>query len=134
MGEAMRTLLFVMVLGLVVLGCGNGGSNDGADVNTDDGMGDDVAQEHAIVGIWEVTEVLSGEDISNTGTIYEFTANGEMHSSSGAFKIDGTYTIVGDTLKLVLGGIDMDVLIDLDGDKLTYDIVNGPQIFLLERQ
>jgi hypothetical protein len=113
MGEAMRTLLLVMVLGLAVMGCGN---SDG------------------IVGIWEVTEVLSGEDISNTGTIYEFTAAGEMHSSSGAYKIDGTYTIVGDTLKLVLGGIDMDVLFNLDGDKLTYDIVNGPQIFLLERQ
>ena len=130
----MRTLLIVMVLGIAVMGCGNGGSNDGADINTDDGMGDNVAEENGIVGIWEVTEVLRGEDISNTGVIYEFAANGEMHSSSGALKIDGTYTIVGDTLKLILGGIDMDVLIDLDGDKLTFEIVNGPQTFLLERQ
>ena len=129
----MRTLLIVMVLGIAVMGCG-GGSNDGTDINTDDGMGDDVTEQHAIVGIWEVTEVLRGEDISNTGVIYEFTANGEMHSSSGSLKIDGTYTIVGDTLRQVIGGIDMDALIDLDGDKLTYEIINGPQTFLLERQ
>jgi hypothetical protein len=126
----MRTLLLVMVLGLAVLGCGNGESAGGS---TDDSSVAEV-QSDGIVGVWEVTEVLRGEDISNTGVIYEFTANGEMHSSSGALKIDGTYTIVGDTLKLILGGIDMDVLIDLDGDKLTFEIVNGPQTFLLERQ
>ena len=126
----MRTLLLVMVLGLAVLGCGNGESAGGS---TDDSSVAEV-QSDGIVGVWEVTEVLRGEDISNTGVIYEFTANGEMHSSSGAPKIDGTYTIVGDTLKLILGGIDMDVLIDLDGDKLTFEIVNGPQTFLLERQ
>lgn len=126
----MRTLLLVMVLGLAVLGCGNGESAGGS---TDDSSVDEV-QDDGIVGVWEVTEVLRGEDISNTGVIYEFTANGDMHSSSGALKIDGTYTIVGDTLKLILGGIDMDVLIDLDGDKLTFEIVNGPQTFLLERQ
>ncbi|MCK5115534.1 MAG: hypothetical protein KAR44_02975 [Candidatus Aegiribacteria sp.] len=126
----MRTLLLVIVLGLAVLGCGNGESAGGS---TDDSSVAEV-QSDGIVGVWEVTEVLRGEDISNTGVIYEFNANGEMHSSSGALKIDGTYTIVGDTLKLILGGIDMDVLIDLDGDKLTFEIVNGPQTFLLERQ
>ena len=97
-------------------------------------MGDDVAEEHAIVGIWEVTEVLSGEDISNTGTIYEFRADGSMQSRRGALKIDGTYIIVSDTLRQVVGGIDMDALYTLDGNELTYNIVNGPQTFLMERQ
>jgi len=35
---------------------------------------------------------------------------------------------------LGLGGVDMDVLFSLDGNRLTYDIVNGPQTFLLERK
>ena len=129
----MRTLLIVMVLGIAVMGCG-GGSNDGADINTDDGMGDDVAEEHAIVGIWEVTGVLSGEDIGNTGTIYEFRADGSMQSRRGALQIDGTYTIVNDTLRQVIGGIDMDALYTLDGNELTYNVVNGPQTFIMERQ
>ena len=130
----MRSLLLVMVLGLAVLGCGNGGGNDGADTNTDDGMGDDVAGEHGIVGIWIVMEVIAGEDIMNTGTTYEFRADGTMQSRRGALEIDGTYTLVGDTLRQVIGGIDMDALYSLDGDELTYEIVNGPQTFLLERQ
>ena len=126
MEHTMRTLLLVMVLGLAVLGCGNGESADGSSAAG--------AQSDGIVGIWEVTAVLSGEDISNTGVIYEFWADGSMQSRSGALKIDGTYTLVGDTLRQVIGGIDMDALYSLDGDKLTYEIVNGTQIFLMERQ
>jgi len=126
----MRTLLVVMVLGLAVLGCGNGDSAGGS---TDDSSVAEV-ESNGIVGIWEVTGVLSGEDISNTGTIYEFRADGSMQSRRGALQIDGTYTLVGDTLRQVIGGIDMDALFSLDGDKLTYDIVNGPQTFLMERQ
>ncbi len=126
----MRTLLVVMVLGLAVLGCGNGGSAGGS---TDDSSGAEV-ESNGIVGIWIVIEVIAGEDISNTGVIYEFWADGSMQSRSGALKIDGTYTLVGDTLRQVIGGIDMDALYSLDGDKLTYEIVNGTQIFLMERQ
>lgn len=130
----MRTLLLVMVLSLAVLACGNGESDDGSDVNTDDEMGEEVVEEGGIVGTWEVVEVIAGEDIMNTGTVYEFRADGSMQSRRGALKIDGTYTLVGDTLRQVIGGIDMDVLYSLDGDDLVYDIINGTQTFLLERQ
>ncbi len=124
----MRTLLLVMVLGLSVLGCGNGESAGGS---TDDSS---VAEENGIVGIWIVMEVIAGDDIMNTGTTYEFRADGSMQSRRGALEIDGTYTLVGDTLRQVIGGIDMDVLYSLDDDELIYDIINGAQTFLLERQ
>jgi len=133
MEQAMRTLLIVMVLGIAVMGCG-GGSNDGANINTDDGNGEEVTQTDGIVGSWIVAEVIAGEDIMNTGTNYEFRADGSMESSRGALVIEGTYTLVDDTLRQVLGGIDMDVLYNLDGDELVYDIINGDQTFLLKRQ
>ena len=126
----MRTLLVVMVLGLAVLGCGNGGSAGGS---TDDSSVAEV-QNDGIVGSWIVAEVIAGEDIMNTGTNYEFRADGSMESSRGALVIEGTYTLVGDTLRQVIGGIDMDALYSLDGDELVYDIINGDQTFLMERQ
>ena len=131
MEQVMRTLLIVMVLGIGVMGCGGG---DGADINTDDGMGEEVTQADGIVGSWIVAEVIAGEDIMNTGTNYEFRADGSMESSRGALVIEGTYTLVGDTLRQIIGGIDMDVLYSLDGDELVYDIINGEQTFLLKRQ
>ena len=126
----MRTLLVVMVLGLAVLGCGNGDSAGGS---TDDSSVAEV-QNDGIVGSWIVAEVIAGEDIMNTGTNYEFRADGSMESSRGALVIEGTYTLVGDTLRQVIGGIDMDALYSLDGDELVYDIINGDQTFLMERQ
>lgn len=126
----MRTLLVVMVLGLAVLGCGN---SDSAGGSTDDSSVAEVESD-GIVGIWIVMEVIAGDDIMNTGTTYEFRADGSMQSRRGALEIDGTYTLVGDTLRQVIGGIDMDALYSVDGDELIYEIVNGPQTFLLERQ
>lgn len=125
----MHTLLFIMVFSLAVLSCGNGESSD----STDDGAVADVEGD-GIAGSWVVVEVLSGEDISNTGTMYVFNEDGTMESSSGLMKIEGTWSVAGDTLKQVLGGIDMDVLFSFDGDDLVYDIINGPQTFLLKRQ
>lgn len=126
----MRTLLLVMVLGLAVMGCGNGESADGSS----DGNSIPEVENDGIVGSWIVAEVIAGEDIMNTGTNYEFRADGSMESSRGALVIEGTYTLVGDTLRQVIGGIDMDVLYSLDGDKLVYDVINGEQTFLMERQ
>jgi len=131
MEQVMRTLLIVLVLGIAVMGCGGG---DGADINTDDGNGEEVTQADGIVGSWIVAEVIAGEDIMNTGTNYDFRVDGSMESSRGALVIEGTYTLVGDTLRQVIGGIDMDVLYSLDGDELVYDIINGDQTFLLKRQ
>ena len=126
----MRAFLLVMVLGLAVMGCGNGGSADGSS----DGNSIPEGESDGIVGSWIVAEVIAGEDIMNTGTKYEFRADGSMESSRGALVIEGTYTLVGDTLRQVIGGIDMDCLYNLDGDELVYDIINGEQTFLLERQ
>jgi hypothetical protein len=89
---------------------------------------------NTVVGTWEVVEVIRGEDWSNTGTVYVFGSDGSMSSSSGALTIEGTYTIVGDTLKIVLGGIDMDILFSFDEGRLVYEIINGEQTFLMERQ
>ena len=130
----MRTLLLVMVLGLAVLGCGNGESASQNDEGADDSSAAEVVDDDGIVGTWKVIEVLSGDDISNTGVIYEFNNDGTMQSRSGAIKIDGTWSVAGDTLKQVIGGVDMDVLFSFDGDNLVYDIINGPQTFLLEKQ
>jgi hypothetical protein len=124
----MRSLLLVMVLGIAVMGCGGPGSADGAD------NGEEVTEADGIVGSWVVAEVIAGEDIMNTGTNYEFRADGSMESSSGALSIEGTYTLVGDTLRQVIGGVEMDCLYSLDGDELIYDIINGEQTFLLRRQ
>jgi len=130
-GVHMRVLLFIAMAGLLLHGCG-GENADVSDTDSGNGMGDEIAEENVIVGTWEVIDVISGEDISNTGVIYVFNEDGTMESSSGALKIEGTWSISGDTLKQVLGGIDMDVLFSFDGDDLVYDIINGEQTFLLE--
>ncbi len=128
----MRVFLLIAMAGLLVFGCGGGENADSA--GNDDTAGDEVAEENGIVGMWEVIDVISGEDISNTGVIYVFNEDGTMQSSSGALKIDGTWTVAGDTLKQIIGGVSMDALFSFDGDNLVYEIVNGTQIFLLERQ
>ena len=130
----MRVFLLITMAGLLLSGCGGGDNGDGADVNNDDSMGDEVVEGNEIVGMWEVIDVISGEDISNTGVTYVFNEDGTMESSSGALKIEGTWSVAGDTLKQIIGGIEMDVLFSFDGDNLVYEIVNGTQIFLLERR
>jgi len=129
----MRALLSVMVLGLAVLGCGSAENADGADAVTDDGMGDEIS-DGGILGLWEVIEVTSGTDFSNTGTTYLFRPDGTMQAGSGSLSMDGTWSVAGDTLIEVLGGVEMKVLISIDDNSMIFDIIGGEQTFLLERR
>lgn len=118
----MRILLVTSILAIAVIGCG------GESGGTDDARAD------GIVGTWEVTEVITGTDIGNTGTTYTYSEDGTMQSASGTLSIDGTWEISGDTLKQVIGGVNLNVLHSIDGDEMVYEIMNGDQTFLLVRQ
>ena len=137
----MKKLLVMVSLLLLVLGCGGGEQEEPAADGTPSSSGsaaDAAAGEPepetagGIVGAWEVVEVLEGEDLMNTGTVYTFGADGGMSSASGSFTIEGTYEVHGDTLAMVLGGVDMQAVFTLEGGKLVYEIVNGEQVFLME--
>ena len=125
----MRILLITTIIAAVIAGCGGSGEESGADVQ-------DTAEAPAegIVGTWEVIEVVDGTDMGNIGTYYTYNEDGTMKSGSAAMSIDGTWEISGDTLKQEIGGVTLNVIHSLDGDELVYDIINGEQTFLLQRQ
>ena len=133
----MRALLGILLVSVALAGCGAG---DGAEVaeapESESGESVEVVEDDApiVTGTWEVIEVTRGEDISNTGTVYEFGSDGSMTTSSGMMSIEGTYIVVGDTLAMNLGGIEMNALFSFDGNMLVYEILNGDQIFLMERR
>ena len=133
----MRTLLTILLVSVALTGCG---ADDGAEVAeapaADSGESVEVIEDDApvVAGKWEVIEVTRGQDIANTGTVYEFGSDGSMTTSSGMMSIEGSYSVVGDTLVMNLGGIEMNALFSFDGDMLVYEILNGDQIFLMERR
>ena len=63
-----------------------------------------------------------------------FSPDGTMQAGSGSLSIEGTWSVAGDTLIEVLGGVEMKVLINIEGDSMIYDIIDGDQTFLLERR
>jgi hypothetical protein len=135
----MRTLLIVLGLCMMLFGCG-GESADTAD-NGDTAGGDEVVEpdvpevpDEPFVGTWEVVAVIEGEDIGNTGNIYTFEADGSMSIGSGSFVNEGSWTLAGDTLVTAFGTVEMPALISFDGDDLIFRIVNGDQVFQMERR
>ncbi len=127
----MRYFLAGLVL-VLMAGCG-GSENAEPAANGDTDHGAEVAvSDNPLVGTWEVVAVIEGPDFSNTGTFYEFKDDGTMNAGQGALSIEGTYTVIGDTLRIVLGGVSMDILHSFDDGNLIYDIVNGDQTFLME--
>jgi hypothetical protein len=129
----MRLIAAGLVL-VLIAGCGGSGGNDSAE-GADTGGGTDVAQsDNPLVGTWEVIDVIEGPDYSNTGTFYVFNDDGTMSSGSGSMTIDGTYTVIGDTLRIVLGGVEMDILHSFQDGNLIYDLADGDQTFLMERR
>jgi len=119
---------------LLALGCGGSGE-EGTPSDAD--REEDVsaaASDDPLVGEWEVVEVIEGPDYSNIGTFYIFNEDGTMSSGQGSMSIEGTYTVAGDTLRILLGGVEMDILHSFRDGNLVYDIVNGDQTFLMERR
>ncbi|MBD3277234.1 MAG: hypothetical protein GF388_02955 [Candidatus Aegiribacteria sp.] len=129
----MRFIIVGLVVALLA-GCGDS-SNEGDTSNGGDpDTGTDVAaSDDPLVGTWEVVEVIEGPDYSNTGTFYTFNNDGTMSSGSGSMTIDGTYTVIDDTLRIILGGVEMDILHSFRDGNLIYDLVDGDQTFLMER-
>ncbi len=126
----MRVLLMVLGVILAILGC-VGEEYETADMDI---PADEVVLEgDIVVGTWEVVEVTRGEDIGNTGTVYVFNGDGTMSSSSGVLTIEGTYVTVTDTLDMVLGGLEFQALFSFEDSRLIYEIVNGDQVFAMER-
>ena len=129
----MRITLLLATL-LLALGCGGSGE-EGTSSDSDREEDTSVAvSDDPLVGEWEVVEVIEGPDYSNTGTFYVFNEDGTMSSGQGSMSIEGTYTVVGDTLRILLGGVEMDILHSFRDGNLIYDIVNGDQTFLMERR
>lgn len=127
----MRYILAGLVL-VLMAGCGGSGGSEPAAGGDADSGGDVAVSDNPLVGTWEVVEVIAGPDYSNTGTFYEFNDDGTMSSGSGSLTIDGTYEVIGDTLRIVLGGVSMDILIDFQDGNLIYDLADGDQTFLME--
>lgn len=139
----MRFILLSLAICLVFTGC----STDSADqvdqqndsnsdseteiVETDEV---EVEDQNPVVGVWEVIEVIEGEDIANTGVIYTFNDDGTMSSKSGALEVEGTYAIVADTIKITQGSVNMDILYSFENGNMIYKIINGTQTFLLEKK
>ena len=86
------------------------------------------------MGTWEVVDVIAGPDYGNTGTVYVFNGDGTMSSGSGSLAVEGTYEVTGDTLRVVLGGVSLDVLHSFRDGDLVYDLADGEQTFLMERR
>lgn len=57
-----------------------------------------------------------------------------MQSVSGYISIDGTWSVVGDTLRQVPGGVDMNVLLSSDAKNMVFYTINGSQTFLPEKR
>ncbi|MBN2608607.1 MAG: hypothetical protein JXA64_05790 [Candidatus Fermentibacteraceae bacterium] len=127
----MRLILAGLVL-VLMAGCGGSGESEPATGGDTDSGGDAAVSDNPLVGRWEVVEVIEGPDYSNTGTFYEFKEDGSMSAGQGVMSIEGTYIVIGDTLRIVLGGVSMDILHSFDDGNLIYDIVNGDQTFLME--
>lgn len=123
----MRALFLMMAAALLLMGCGGGNGEEASDAG-----GESQTSEPTVVGTWEVAEVVGGEDIGNTGTVYEFNDDGTMCSRSGAMEVEGTYTIVGDTIKITQGTANFNVCYRFEGESMIYDIQGGPQIFRME--
>lgn len=136
-GWEMRALLAMLLVSVALTGCGAGDEAEVTETpDAESGERVEVVEDDApiVAGTWEVIEVTRGEDISNTGTVYSFGRDGSMTTSSGMMSIEGTYTVLGDTLAMNLGGIEMNSLISFEGDLLVFEILNGDQIFLMERR
>jgi hypothetical protein len=129
--ESMRYILSGLILALMA-GCGGSGNAEPAASGDADHGTEAAVSDNPLVGTWEVVEVIEGPDYSNTGTFYEFKEDGSMSAGLGAMSIEGTYTVIGDTLRIVLGGVSMDILHSFRDGNLIYDIVNGDQTFLME--
>ncbi|MGC9366104.1 MAG: DUF5640 domain-containing protein [bacterium] len=136
----MRLILLSLAICLIFTGC----SNDNADqveeqnVSETDSVAEidevDTEDQNPVVGVWEVVEVIEGEDIGNTGVIYSFNEDGTMSSKSGVINVEGTYTIAGDTIKITQGEVSMDILYSFENGNMIYKIINGTQTFLLEKK
>ena len=124
----MRKLCLMTAAALLLLGCGGGNGEDSAQTGAEPESG-----EPTVVGTWEVVEVVSGEDMGNTGTVYEFNDDGTMCSRMGAMEVEGTYTVVGDTLKISQGTANYSACYRFDGESMIYDIQDGAQTFRMEQ-
>ena len=129
----MRFLISMAAL-MLVLGCGGSGEEGTSSDTGREGEASVAVSDDPLIGEWEVVEVIEGPDYSNTGTFYVFNEDGTMSSGQGSMSIEGTYMVVGDTLRITLGGVEMDILHSFRDGNLVYDIVNGDQTFLMERR
>ncbi|MFO7949817.1 MAG: DUF5640 domain-containing protein [Candidatus Fermentibacteraceae bacterium] len=125
----MRTLFLTAAAGLLLLGCGGGNGEESAQTGAAPESG-----EPTVVGTWEVVEVVSGTDMGNTGVVYEFNEDGTMCSRMAGTAVEGTYTVVEDTLRITQGSASYDACYVLDGESMNFDILNGPQTFRMELQ
>jgi len=125
----MRKLCLTAAAALLLLGCGGGNGEDSAQTGAAP-----ESDEPTVVGTWEVVEVVSGEDMGNTGTVYEFNDDGTMCSRMGAMEVEGTYAVVGDTLKISQGTANYAACYRFDGESMIYDIQDGDQTFRMEQQ
>jgi len=124
----MRKLCLTAAAALLLLGCGGGNGEDSAQTGAAPESG-----EPTVVGTWEVVEVVSGEDLGNTGTVYEFNDDGTMCSRMGAMEVEGNYTVAGDTLKISQGTANYAACYRFDGESMIYDIQDGDQTFRMEQ-
>jgi hypothetical protein len=123
----MRVLLLTSAAAMLLFGCGGGNGGQAAEAGADARP-----EEPTVVGTWEVAEVVEGDDIGNTGTIYEFNQDGTMCSRMGAMEVEGTYRVVGDTIKITQGTASFDACYRFEGESMLYDIQGGTQVFRME--
>ncbi|OPL17685.1 MAG: hypothetical protein AVO35_08430 [Candidatus Aegiribacteria sp. MLS_C] len=123
-----------MIAVVMVTGCGGSGESGTAEGGSAGGGSETAPEGDPLVGTWEVVEVIAGPDYGNTGTVYVFNGDGTMSSGIGHLAVEGTYVVIGDTLRVVLGGVSLDVLHSFQDGDLVYDLADGEQTFLMERR
>ncbi len=87
-----------------------------------------------LAGKWEIVNATGTLADMNIGTIYRFGDHAEFSTEKGGYKIEGTYSVSGDTIRSVFGSILITALYKIEGDKMQYQILNSDQKFQLSKK
>ena len=125
-----RNIVYAMKLSFVVIpvfccllllaGCGGGGEANSS-----------------LIGKWKIVEATGTADELNKGTIYSFVDEANVEISGLMMTNKGTYTRSGRTVKMSFtfpGPVTITGLVKIKGNRMSLELANSDQKFVLERQ
>lgn len=96
--------------------------------------GGEKKSDNPLIGKWKVTEAEGPMSDLSIGTIYNFIDDTNLSLERESFKNQAKYKVSGDTISYSVGKITVDANFKIEGNKLTYKIINGSQTFIMVKE